>query len=154
MACDSSPEVKSILIRTHDLMVALSNEPLSVAGILLGRGFISDEIMSKMLIVSYTPAEKATILIEAVRNKIDLSPSKFTELLEILSEQTCAKDVAEILRSTYQSELTKFLTSICVVATQQHSQGMALTTPNAEQAYSVQYTVQYIYISNLVLVLM
>jgi hypothetical protein len=87
-------------------MLALSNEPLSVAGILRGKGFISGEIMSKMLVVSYTPIEKATILIEAVRNKIELAPSKFTELLEILSEVKCAKEVVESLRSTYQSELT------------------------------------------------
>ena len=101
-----SPEVKAILIRTHDLMTAVANEPLGVAGILLSKGFISGEIMSKMLIVSYTPIEKATILIEAVRNKVELAPSKFPELLEILSEQTCAKEVVESLRSTYQSELT------------------------------------------------
>ena len=106
MAFNPSPEVKSILIRTPDLMAAWSNEPLGVAGILLSKGFISGEIMSKMLIVSYTPVEKATILIEAVRNRIDVSPAKFTELLEILSEQICAREVAEGLRSTYQSELT------------------------------------------------
>jgi hypothetical protein len=104
MAFNPSPEVKSILIRTPDLMTALSNEPLGVAGILLSKGFISGEVMSKMLIVSYTPAEKATILIEAVRNRIDVSPAKFTEFLEILSAQICAKEVAERLRSTYQSE--------------------------------------------------
>ena len=62
--------------------------------------------MSKMLVVSYTSTEKATILIEAVTNKIGLAPSKFTELLEILSEMACAKEVVESLRSTYQSELT------------------------------------------------
>ena len=106
MASNTSPEVKSIIVRTHDLMTALSNEPLGVAGILLSKGFISSEIMSKMLIVSYTPTEKATILVEAVRNKIELAPTKFTELLEILSEQTCAKEAVESLRSTYQSELT------------------------------------------------
>ena len=105
MAANSSPEVKAITIRTHDLMLALSNEPLGVAGILLGRGFISGEIMSKMLVVSYTPNEKATILIEAARNKVELAPSKFPELLEILSDQACAKEVVESLRSTYQSEL-------------------------------------------------
>ena len=105
MAFNPSPEVKSILIRTPDLMTALSNEPLGVAGILLSKGFISGEIMSKLLVVSYTAKEKATILIEAVRNRIDISPAKFTEFLEILSQQTCAKEVAESLRSTYQSEL-------------------------------------------------
>ena len=104
MASNLSPEVKSILIRNHDLMVALSTEPLGVAGILLSKGFISGETMSKMLVISYTPTEKATVLIEAVRNKFELAPLKFPELLEILSEVTCAKEVVESLRSTYQSE--------------------------------------------------
>ena len=106
MAANPSPEVKAILMQTRDLMLALSNEPLGVAGILLGKGFISEETMSKMLVVSYTPIEKATILIEAVRNNIKLAPSKFPELLEILSDVTCAKETVEKLRSTYQSELT------------------------------------------------
>ena len=106
MAANPSSEVKAITLRTHDLMLALSNEPLGVAGILLGRGFISGEIMSKMLVVSYTPTEKATILIEAMRNKVELAPSKFPELLEILSDQACAEEVVESLRSAYQSELT------------------------------------------------
>ena len=101
----SSPEVKAITMRTHDLMLALSNEPLGVAGLLLSKEFISGEIMSKMLIVSYTQIEKATILIEAVRNKIQLAPSKFARFLDILSDVTCAKEVVESLRFTYQSEL-------------------------------------------------
>ena len=109
MASNSPPEVNAITIRTHDLMLALSNEPLGVAGMLLSKGFISGEIMSKMLVTSYTSTEKATILIEAVRNEIELAPSKFTELLEILSEVDCAKEVAESLRSTFQSELHRRL---------------------------------------------
>ena len=96
----------SIVVRTHDLMTALSNEPLGVAGILVSKGLISSENMSKMLVVSYTPTEKATILIEAVRSKIEVTPTKFTELLEILSDQTCAKEVVESLRSTYQSKFS------------------------------------------------
>ena len=109
MASNSLPEVKAITIRTHDLMLALSNEPVGVAGMLLSKGFISNEVMSKMLVVSYTPTEKATILVEAVRNNIELTPSKFTELLESLSEMACAKEVVERLRSTYQSELTSLI---------------------------------------------
>ena len=105
MASNSSPEVNAITIRTHDFMLALSNEPVGVAGILLGKGFISNEVMSKMLVVSYTSTEKAAILIEAMRNKIELAPSKFAELLEVLSEVECAKEVVDSLRSTYQSEL-------------------------------------------------
>ena len=105
MASNPSPEVNAITIRTHDLMLALSNEPLGVARLLLSKGFLSGEIMLKMLGISLTSTEQATILIEAVRNEIELAPSKFTELLEILSEVECAKEVVESLRSTYQSEL-------------------------------------------------
>ena len=105
MASNPSPELNAITIRTPDLMLALSNEPVGVAGLLLSKGFLSGEIMLKMLILSYTPTEKATILIEAIRNEIELDPSKFTELLEILSEVEFAKEVVESLRSTYQSEL-------------------------------------------------
>ena len=90
-------------------MLALSNEPLSVAGILHGKGFISAEILSKILVVSYTSIEKATILIEAVRNKIKLAPSKFMELLEILSDVECAKEVVESLRSTHQRKLKSLI---------------------------------------------
>ena len=104
MAANLSPEVKAITMRTHDLMVALSNEPLGVAGLLLSKNFISGEIMSKMLVLAYTPKEKAVILMEAVRNKIELAPSKFSKLLDILSEMTCAKEVVENLRFTYRSE--------------------------------------------------
>ena len=105
MASNPSRELKAITILTHDLVLALSHEPVGVAGILLGKGFISAEIMSKVLVTSHTSTEKATILIEAVRNEIELAPLKFTELLEILSEVECAKEVVESLHSTYQSEL-------------------------------------------------
>ena len=106
MASNPSPEVNVIIMRTHDLKIALSNEPVSVAGMLLSKGFISEETMSKMLVVSCTQTEKAALLIDSVRDKIELAPSKFMELLEILSEVPCVKEVVESLRSTYQSELT------------------------------------------------
>ena len=61
--------------------------------------------MLKMLDISLTSTEQATILIEAIRNKIELAPSKFAELLDILSEVACAKEVVESLSSAYQSEL-------------------------------------------------
>ena len=106
MASNSSPEDKTIMMRSHDLMIAFSNEPVGVAGMLFGKGFVPEETMSKMLIDS-TPNEKATILIEAVRNKIAQAPEKFPELLEILSEHSCAKhqEVMDSLHSTHQSEL-------------------------------------------------
>ena len=133
MASNSPPEVNAITIQTHDLVLALSNEPVGVAGILLGKGFISAEIMSKILVVSYTPTEKATILIEAIRNKIELAPSKFTELLDILSEVACAKEVVESLRSTYQSELHSRLSRNSSVASLENNLW-------AESMHGIRYT--------------
>ena len=106
MASKPSPEVKSILIQTHDLTTALANEPLGVAGILLSKELICREVHSKMLIDSYTPSKKAAILVEAVMNTIEIAPAKFSKFLEILSGQICAKEVVDSLHSTYQSELT------------------------------------------------
>ena len=111
MASASSPEVKSILKRTPDLTTALANEPLGVAGMLLSKELISSEVYSKILLQTYTPTEKAAIMVESTRNVVEIAPEKFTEFVEILSEQTsavCAK-VVESLRSTYQSELTSLV---------------------------------------------
>ena len=106
MASNTSPEVKSIIVRTHDLTTALSNDSLGAAGILLSKDLICREVHSKMLIDSYTSTKKAAILVEAVTNTIEIAPVKFSAFLEILSEQVCGKEVVESLRSTYQSELT------------------------------------------------
>ena len=111
MEANQSPEVKAILKLTHDLTAALSNDCLGMAGLLLSKELISREVFSKMLIDSYTPAEKAAILIQAVGNLIEIAPFKFQCFLEILSEQVCAKVVAEKLRSTYQSELKNIVLS-------------------------------------------
>ena len=101
---NQSPEVKSILKQTPDLTTALSNDPLGVAGRLLSKELICREVYSKMLIGSYTPAEKAAILVEAVGNTIEIAPVKFQYFLEILSEVVCAIEVVGRLRSTYQGE--------------------------------------------------
>ena len=103
---NQSPEVKSILKQTHDLTTALSNDSLGVAGRLLSKELICRQVYSKMLIGSYTPTEKAAILVEAVGNTVEIAPVKFQCFLEILSnsEVVCAKEVVERLRSTYQSE--------------------------------------------------
>ena len=98
------PEVKSILNLTPELKTALSSDPLGVAGMLLSKELICEEVNSKMLVHGYTSAEKAAILVEAVKNTIKIAPAKFQCFLEILSEVVCAKEVVERLRSTYQSE--------------------------------------------------
>ena len=101
---NQSPEVKSILKQTPELTTALSNDPLGVAEILLSKELICEEVHSEMLIDSYTPRKKASILVKALRNTIKIAPDKFQVFLETLSEVSCANEVVERLRSTYQSE--------------------------------------------------
>ena len=105
MASNSSPEVKAIIKRTPDLTTALSIEPLNAANILLSKELISTEVYSQVLLLTYTRTEKAAIMVESARKTVEIAPSKFTELLEILSENVCATEVVEGLRSAYQSEL-------------------------------------------------
>ena len=106
----SSPEVKSIIIRTPELTTAISSDPLAVSEVLSSRDLISTATLSRMLITSYTPAEKAMIVVEAVRNTIEIAPMKFGDFLQILSEQTMTKSVVDGLRSTHQSKLCCNLT--------------------------------------------
>ena len=105
MTSSASPEVKTITIRADDLTTALSNDPLGVAGILLSKGFISEDILLKIHETISTSTEKATILTEAIRDKIGLVPTMFPDLLEILSGVSYVKEVVKGLRSTYDSEL-------------------------------------------------
>ena len=106
MASTPSPEVNSINVRTPELATAISSDPLAISHVLLSKGLISTETLSKMLIPSYTSAEKATIVVETVRNSIEIAPTKFEEFLRILSEQAITKSVVDGLRSTHQSELS------------------------------------------------
>ena len=109
MASNQPPEVKSIIKHTHDLTIALSNDPLGASGMLVSKEMICREVRLEMLIDSYTPTKKAAILVEAVTNTIERAPSKFQELLDILSELVCAEEVVESLGSTYQGELTSLV---------------------------------------------
>ena len=68
MASNPSPEVKAILIQTHDFTTALSTEPLGVAvGILLGKELTSSEVYSKVLLHTCTLTEKVAIMVESAR---------------------------------------------------------------------------------------
>ena len=104
MSSIESPELKTVDAHSQDLTTALSTDPLCVAAALIAKKLILDGVLLEMLTKGDTPTRKAAILIGAVRKEIETAPEKFTQFLEILSEQTCAKEVVESLRSTYQSE--------------------------------------------------
>ena len=82
------------------LVIALSIDCLNMSQILFAKEFIPRSISDKMLLFALTPQEKATILVNAVTDKIKLAPHRFQELIKIFSEQICTKDIADTL-STY-----------------------------------------------------
>ena len=96
----SSEHAHEAMIRCHDkLVTAISTDIISVSGTLLAKGFISEEMQSKMLLYTLTSEEKATDLVGAIRKKIKLVPNRFEELMKIFSEQSCTKDVVPFLAS-------------------------------------------------------
>lgn len=95
---ENSIEYTTILACRDKLVMALSADPVGIAGILLANSFIPSEVSAKMLLLSFTPCEKATILIETVCNNIKVSPERFHDLVRILSEQTWTKDIVKILQ--------------------------------------------------------
>ena len=103
MASFVSPEMKAMIAHSQDLTTSLSTDTAWVARALFGKKFIQNEVLLKML-SDDTPTGKAAILVEAVRNEIEIAPEMFTEFLEILSEQSWTKEVVESLHSTYKSE--------------------------------------------------
>ena len=71
------------------------------AGILFSTNFIQDDVLLKIS-SDGTPTGKAAILVEAVKKKIEISPEKFFEFLDIVSEND--KDIVNGILSTYQGE--------------------------------------------------
>ena len=96
---------KAVIACHNKLVTALATDYLTVAGTLLARGFVSEELPAKMLLPHSTPIEKATILITAVRERIKVAPQQFPVLLSILSEHASTECVVKLLQSTYQGEI-------------------------------------------------
>ena len=68
---------------TDRLVIALSNDILHIAHVLLARGFISEDTHAEMHIETYTPQKKASIVVTAIRNKIKVDSHQFQELMQI-----------------------------------------------------------------------
>ena len=99
---ESEAEYKAI-INCHDkLVAAISADPLGIAGTLLAKSFIPPHVEERMRLADKTDRDKATILVEAIRDKIKIAPKRIDELIRILSEQEWTKDIKKILQSVYQ----------------------------------------------------
>ena len=101
-------ECSAMISCNSELISALSIDPLSIAGILLSKGLISEEINAKMLISTFTNREKSTILVNTLREKIKLNPLHFYELIDLFFECQLAQDIADVLLDTYQGTASMF----------------------------------------------
>ena len=98
-----SEDPHQIMLRYNDkLITALSADPLGIAGILLVKGLISEHTEALMQQCS-TPREKATILVTAVRQRIEIAPKRFHEFLDVLSKQAWTRDILKVLQSSTSS---------------------------------------------------
>ena len=104
-------ESQTILIYQDQLINVISPDVVRIAGILMEYDFISDEIFGKLFHPSSTPQEKATVLVNAVREKIKTVPKRFPELIRVFSEQAPTKDIAEMLQTAY-NEKSKFILTL------------------------------------------
>ena len=107
MSSIESPELKTMNAHSQELTTVLSSDPVCVARALIDKKFIQEKVVHEVITGRNTRtgrARKATILVESVRKEIEAAPEKLTQFLEILSEQSYAKEVVESLHSTYQSE--------------------------------------------------
>ena len=103
MASLEAPAVSTIITHTEELIMTFSSDPEIVTGVLFSTGFIQDDVLLK-LASDDTPNGKAALLVEAVTKEIELAPEKFTEFLEILSENFLAIDIVDGLLAMYQCE--------------------------------------------------
>ena len=76
---------------------------MSVAGVLLDKKLIQNEVLLKMMKLD-TSRAKGAVLVEAVLNVVAVAPEKFEEFLEMISNHPWAKQIANKLHSTYQSK--------------------------------------------------
>jgi hypothetical protein len=99
----SPPAVQSIGILTHKIALSFKNDAIDISLRLLSRKLISEDIQDRVLLSSYTPTEKAAILVKAVKNTIRRNPEKFEDVLDVLSKHNDTISVEKDLHSTYQS---------------------------------------------------
>ena len=99
----------AIISCNDKLATTLSLEPLSIATALVARGIIPENTEAETRNPFYTPLQKASILLEAVRSKVKISPRSLHEFIGILSQQPWARDAAEALHASFLSRESKKL---------------------------------------------
>lgn len=101
-ACDIEDAYNAFVTCSDNLITALSVDPLSIVNTLVAKKFLPPKASDEVLLPSYTPHEKATRVVNAIRAVIKVNAERFHEFIRILSNEPWTKDIVEILQSAYQ----------------------------------------------------
>ena len=80
-------------------------DPDLLAWELYSNDVISETVMDKVSMVGLSTVQRKTRLLNAVRVQIATDPTKFQNLLKVLRRQPSLQDVAEKLKTAYESQL-------------------------------------------------
>ena len=69
---------------------------------LMNKGILSNDTVQPLLLLHNQESRRH--LLEAIRSAVKVNPSNFRSLIEALQENTSSRDVANKLKSTFQSE--------------------------------------------------
>lgn len=94
------------IIACNDVLITeLSASPEEIAGILVSKFFIPPAMQEVVGNLHTTKRHRATILVQAVENKVKINQRRFNEFVQILKKFTWTKDVVNKLEETYTGEL-------------------------------------------------
>ena len=96
-------EVKTLNECNYKLTIALSTEPLTIASELLAKNLIPVGIMDEMHLFTFTDRQKASKLVTAVRNAVELNPENYKVFVDVLEKEPWCRDIVTILTATYQN---------------------------------------------------
>ena len=80
-------------------------DPELLAWELYSDDVVSETVMDEVSVVGLSDVQRKTRLLNAVRAQITVHPAKFQNLLRTLRRQPSLKDVAEKLKTAYESQL-------------------------------------------------
>ena len=103
-AATSSAESEAFRKCSADLIRGIQ-DPELLAWELYSDDVISQTVMDKVSVVGLSSVQRKTRLLDAVRLQITTDPTKFQNLLKVLRNQPQLKDVAEKLKTAYESQI-------------------------------------------------
>ena len=93
----------------HEKIIrSFSTNPSNIATILLNEGFITEEVYHKVFL-NITPLEKASHIVNTIKDQIYVSPKQLHKFIHILSHQNSTKDVADHLQSVYRGRFMNYV---------------------------------------------